>query len=195
MKTLTGPASWSEEIRHSRFFVNAGRADSQADSLAFFEQVRKADASHNCWAFRIGQSHRFSDDGEPASTAGKPILAAIDGQGLDHIMVVVSRYFGGTKLGIGGLIRAYGGSAARCLQLASIVELAVLHRYRLQVPFDRISKVHQLLNELGAKKDSEDYQPEGVTLRIRISRDQLQPLQQSLADITRGKARIRKLAD
>ena len=195
MKTLAGPASWSEEIRRSRFIVNAGRADSQADSLAFFEQVNKADASHNCWAYRIGQSYRFSDDGEPASTAGRPILAAIDGQGLDHIMVVVSRYFGGTKLGIGGLIRAYGGSAARCLQQADIVQIAVLHRYRVQVPFDRISKVHQLLGEYGATKDSEDYQQDGVTLRIRISRDQLQPLQQSLADITRGKARIRKLAD
>ena len=195
MKTLAGPATWSEEIRRSRFFVNTGRVDSEADSLAFYKQVRKTDASHNCWAFRIGQSYRFSDDGEPASTAGKPILAAIDGQGLDHIMVVVSRYFGGIKLGVGGLIRAYGGSTARCLQQANSVEILFRHRYRLQVPFNRISKVHHLLSELGAEKESEDYQPDGVTLRISINRDQLQSLQHHLADLSRGQARIRKLAD
>ena len=80
-------------------------------------------ANHNCWAFRIGQTYRFNDDGEPSGTAGKPILQAIDGQSLDHIAVVVTRWFGGTLLGSGGLIRAYGGTAAMCLRAAEKTEV------------------------------------------------------------------------
>ncbi len=195
MKTLAQAAHWSEEIRHSRFIVNASRVDSLADTLAFFDQVKIADASHNCWSFRINQSYRFSDDGEPSSTAGRPILAAIDGQQLDHVMVVVSRYFGGTKLGVGGLIRAYGGSTARCLQQARTVEEQVLHGYQIRVPFDQVNKVHLLLTELGAKKDSQQYQHDGVSFSIRIGQDQLGRMREMLADVTRGQARVSKLAD
>ena len=75
-------------------------------------------ATHNCWAYRIGSEYRFSDDGEPAGTAGRPILAAIDGQGCDQVVVVVTRWYGGIKLGAGGLVRAYGGCAAECLRAA-----------------------------------------------------------------------------
>ncbi len=73
--------------------------------MAFLQQVAVTDATHNCWAYRHGQDYRSSDDGEPAGTAGRPILAAIDGQGFDRVMVVVTRWFG-IKLGAGGLVRA-----------------------------------------------------------------------------------------
>ena len=127
MLTLAGPASIEIEIKRSRFIAHALRVDNLADTLAFYESVADASATHNCWAWRLDQQYRFNDDGEPASTAGKPILAAIEGKGLDHVMVVVTRYFGGIKLGVGGLVRAYSGSAAKGIDQAGIaiqVEIA-----------------------------------------------------------------------
>lgn len=75
----------------------------------FLQAVQDLQATHNCWAYKVGAQYRFSDDGEPAGTAGRPILSAIEAQHLDRVMVVVTRYFGGIKLGVGGLVRAYGG--------------------------------------------------------------------------------------
>lgn len=103
-------------VKKSRFIAHAGPAASSADALAFIAAVSEADASHNCWAFAVGSDvARKSDDGEPSGTAGVPILAAIERAGLDNAVVCVVRYFGGTKLGAGGLARAYGESAAACL--------------------------------------------------------------------------------
>src|SRR3954447_7594427 len=116
--TLAQPVSHTLEVKHSRFIAHAAPIDGAAAALAFLQQVAVADATHNCWAYRHGQDYRSSDDGEPAGTAGRPILAAIDGQGFDRVMVVVTRWFGGIKLGAGGLVRAYGGAAAECLRTA-----------------------------------------------------------------------------
>ena len=80
-------------------------------------RARYPDATHHCWAYRIGPAYRFGDDGEPGGTAGAPILRAIEGQGVDRVMVVVVRFYGGVKLGTGGLARAYGGTAAECLRM------------------------------------------------------------------------------
>ena len=113
--TLPAPVSLAIEVKHSRFLARAAPADSTHAAQAFVGSVSDPDATHNCWAWRIGGDYRSSDDGEPAGTAGRPILAAIDGQGFDRVVVVVTRWFGGIKLGAGGLVRAYGGSAAECL--------------------------------------------------------------------------------
>src|SRR5210317_2254673 len=120
MQTLASTASIETEIKRSRFIAHAARVDSLADTLEFYESVADPSATHNCWAWRLDHQYRFNDDGEPASTAGKPILSAIEGKGLDHTMVVVTRYFGGIKLGVGGLVRAYSGSAARCIDQAGV---------------------------------------------------------------------------
>src|SRR5690606_40308537 len=95
----------------------------EAAAKAFIAAHSDREANHNCWAWRIGQAYRFSDDGEPGGTGGKPILQAIDGQSLDRVAVVVTRWFGGILLGSGGLIRAYGGTAAMCLREAGKVRL------------------------------------------------------------------------
>jgi len=123
MRTLTVPASFEVNIKRSRFIAHASRVDSQADTLEFYESVADPTATHNCWAWRLDYQYRFNDDGEPASTAGRPILSAIEGKGLDNVMVVVIRYFGGIKLGVGGLIRAYSGSTSKCLDQANIIEI------------------------------------------------------------------------
>ena len=117
--TLAAEATLQQDVRKSRFLARAAPVESVDAAIAFFARVHEADATHNCWAYRIGASYRFNDDGEPGGTAGRPILQAIDGQALDCVAVVVARWFGGIKLGAGGLVRAYGGTAAECLRLAS----------------------------------------------------------------------------
>jgi len=112
MFTLRAPVSVSQEIKKSKFLGHAAPVASEEEARAFLAGHSDLAANHNCWAWRIGQAYRFSDDGEPKGTAGKPILQAIDGQGLDNVAVVVTRWFGGILLGSGGLMRAYGGTAA-----------------------------------------------------------------------------------
>src|SRR5690606_37193470 len=107
--TLARRATSVLEVKHSRFIANAAPVSSPAEALDYLSEVAVRDATHNCWAWRIGGDYRSSDDGEPAGTAGRPILAAIDGHGYDQVMVVVTRWYGGIKLGAGGLVRAYGG--------------------------------------------------------------------------------------
>src|SRR3546814_760547 len=121
--TLSSLATYQEDIKKSRFIALADKVDSPAQALDFFAAHSVADATHNRWAYRIGDEYRFNDDGEPGGTAGRPMLQAIDGQQCDRVAVLVVRWFGGVKLGPGGLIRAYGGVAAQCLRLAQKVEL------------------------------------------------------------------------
>src|SRR5690606_1105619 len=121
--TLVAPCEYREEIRKSRFLALAAPVESAQQALAFIDQHRDSSASHNCWAFKCGAQYRFSDDGEPGGTAGRPILAAIEGQVHDQVVVLVIRWYGGIPLGTGGLARAYGGSAAKCLQGGERVEL------------------------------------------------------------------------
>ena len=195
MKTLAGPAEFSEEIKRSRFIAHAGRVDSLEETLAFFERVRDSSATHNCWAFRIGQTYRFADDGEPASTAGKPILAAIDGQNMDHTMVVVTRFFGGVKLGVGGLVRAYGGITSRCLQQANCIEELPRSSMRLEVPFDSVGVVHQLIKDRPIEKLAEDYLDHCVRFKLSVQEDNIEDFTQSIIDLTSGKAVVRKVLD
>lgn len=121
--TLIEPATCQQEIKKSRFIAVAAPVTDEAAAKDFLATHSDPTANHNCWAWRLGQNYRFNDDGEPSGTAGKPILAAIDGQNLDRIVVVVTRWFGGVLLGSGGLIRAYGGTAALCLREAQKVAL------------------------------------------------------------------------
>src|SRR3546814_21033265 len=118
MLSLAAPHHFAKEVRKSRVVAHAAPIADEDEALRFIAGQRDATASHNCWAWRIGERYRFHDDGEPGGTAGRPILAAIDGQGLDQGVVLVMRWFGGLQLGAGGLVRAYGGTAAECLRMA-----------------------------------------------------------------------------
>jgi len=143
--TLAEPAGFEEEIKKSRFVCYAARVDSVEEAQVFLESVRDPQATHNCWAYKIGQQYRFSDDGEPGGTAGQPILRAIEGHGLDHVMAVVIRYFGGVKLGAGGLVRAYGGVTAECLRRARKMEIVPRTRLLVEIPYALSSKLYPLL--------------------------------------------------
>ena len=157
---------------------------------AWLGRIADPAATHNCWAWRIGGDYRSSDDGEPAGTAGRPILAAIDGQGFDRVMVVVTRWFGGIKLGAGGLVRAYGGAAAECLRTAPRLPLVATRTLALECPFADIGAVHAALAAFGADKQAEDYAVDGVRLRLSLPADRVDALAAHLRDATRDRARL-----
>lgn len=190
MQTLESPATHEMIVKKSRFIARASRADSPESASAFLAHVREPDATHNCWAYKIASQYRFSDDGEPGGTAGRPILAAIEGQALDHVVVVVTRYFGGIKLGAGGLVRAYGGTAAECLRLAHRVEVKKRKRFALRIPFDGVGQVYPLLERFGAIKLEEVFDSQGLTLQIDIVEESSEDFDRALRDATRGTAHL-----
>ena len=188
MLTLHRSALHEEIIKKSRFIARAARADSPDEAASFLTDVRETDATHNCWAYKIGGQYRFSDDGEPGGTAGRPILAAIEGQGLDHVVVVVTRYFGGIKLGAGGLVRAYGGAAAECLRLAERIEVKPRIDLSARIPFNALGQVYPVVERFEAQKQDEQYDAQGVVLDLSIGQDQFDAFVAALRDATRGAA-------
>jgi len=188
--TLATVVSHSLEIKHSRFIAHAAPIDTAAAALAFLQQVAIPDATHNCWAYRHGSEYRSSDDGEPAGTAGRPILAAIDGQGFDRVMVVVIRWYGGIKLGAGGLVRAYGGAAAECLRTAPRLPLVAMARLQLVAGFEDLGALHAALPAHAAEKRDEQFDANGVRLRVELPADQVDALKIRLRDATRDRIRI-----
>jgi len=190
MKTLSAPASIEISIKRSRFVAHAARVDNQAETLDFFESVADPAATHNCWAWMLDHQYRFNDDGEPASTAGRPILAAIEGKGLDHAMVVVTRYFGGVKLGVGGLVRAYGGSAAKCLDQASLLEVLPTCERTVTAGFEWTGQIYSALDSCSAVKLSERFRDDGIHIRVQIPKNELPRLKTLLQDATRGEAKV-----
>ena len=188
--TLAAPASHAIEVKHSRFLADATSVDSPTEALAFLERIARTPATHHCWAYRIGADYRSSDDGEPAGTAGRPILAAIDGQGFDRVMVVVTRWYGGINLGAGGLVRAYGGAAAECLRTAPRRALIDWRECEIHAPFEDTGAVHAALAAHGAVKLDEAFDADGLRLHVRLPADRLPALAERLRDATRNRARI-----
>ena len=188
--TLAAPATLTLEVKHSRFIAHAAPVPTPEAALAFVAQVGDPDATHNCWAYRIGSEYRSSDDGEPAGTAGRPILAAIDGQGYDQVAVVVTRWYGGIKLGAGGLVRAYGGAAAECLRTAQRRALIEMHELWLASPFDELGNVHAALAAFSAEKLAESFDEHGVCLGLRLPADRVAALKTHLRDATRDRVRF-----
>ena len=188
--TLATAATHAIDIKHSRFIAHAAPVDSPQAALEFLGAVADADATHNCWAYRIGAEYRSSDDGEPAGTAGRPILAAIEGQACDQVMVVVTRWYGGIKLGAGGLVRAYGGAAAECLRQAERRPLVAMQALVVHCGFDDLGSVHAALITHGAEKEQERFTETGATLHLRLPSSQADALKTQLRDATRNRVRI-----
>lgn len=193
LDTLAGPAQFALEARRSRFLARACPVDSAAAAMAWLQQESDPDATHNCWAYRIGADYRSSDDGEPGGSAGRPILAAIEGQGMDHVVVVVTRWYGGTNLGVGGLVRAYGGAAAECLRTARRLAIVDWREARLACDFALAGAVHGLLEATGAQKLDESFDEHGLHLRLRLPASSYVALADRLRDLSRGAARLQPL--
>ncbi|KGM52399.1 hypothetical protein N792_04720 [Lysobacter concretionis Ko07 = DSM 16239] len=190
LPTLADRVRHETEVKHSRFLALAAPVESPEAALAFVAEVGDPAATHNCWAYRIGDLYRSSDDGEPAGTAGRPILSAIDGQGFDQVVVVVTRWFGGIKLGAGGLVRAYGGCAAECLRTAPRRELVEFVDCTIAFGFADTGAVHAALAAHGADKLDEQFDATGSRLQLRLPADRLEALREQLRDATRDRARV-----
>lgn len=188
--TLAAPATHALEVRHSRFLAHAAPVDAPAAAMAFIARASEPEATHNCWAWRIGQEYRSSDDGEPAGTGGRPILAAIDGQGCDRVAVVVTRWYGGIKLGAGGLVRAYGGTAAECLRLAERRPLVAMAALELACAFEDLGAVHVALTAHAAEKTGERFEADGAHLALSLPAARVEALQARLRDATRDRVRF-----
>ncbi|MBO1112940.1 IMPACT family protein [Bordetella petrii] len=187
--TLSGPCAYFEDIKKSRFEAHAAPVASVAEAMAFFAAHGDPTATHNCWAYRIGQAYRFNDDGEPGGTAGRPILQAIEGQGLDRVGVLVVRWFGGVKLGAGGLVRAYGGCAAQCLRLGPRVAIIETVAVNCRCDYAELPLLKARAAQAGASVQAESFDGDGVALTLAVPREALQGLAGTVADITRGRAR------
>ena len=189
--TTLGAAGRAEtKVRASRFIARAVPVHNRAAVDELLAAVREEyhDATHHCYAFRLGADggdFRANDGGEPAGSAGRPILAAIDREGLTGILVVVTRYFGGTKLGVGGLMKAYGGAAASAIAAAPKVTLFALEAMEISFPHEMVGPVMHVCATTGAEIGETHYDGE-VHLRLEIRASRADELRAALLDRTRG---------
>lgn len=185
--TLLGPCEYREEIRKSRFITLAAPINSAAEAQAFIEQASDPAATHNCWAWKLGDQYRSNDDGEPGGTAGRPILAAIEAQDCDQVAVLVIRWYGGIQLGTGGLARAYGGGANKCLQQAP--KRLLINRVTLacSCTFSELALVKLRIGEAQGLVLEESFTSNGVDLRLALAPEHIALVQRQLADLSRGR--------
>ncbi len=191
--TLEGESRHEDDIRKSRFLARAAPVADVDAAMAFIERVSDPAANHNCWAYRIGQAYRFSDDGEPGGSAGKPILQAIEGQDMDRVAVVVTRWFGGIKLGVGGLIRAYGGTAAECLRRAPQQPIIEKARVRFSLGYAQLPVFKARTQDWQLALDDENFGAQSVDVTATVPRARLPALEQLLADLSRGASQLHRL--
>jgi uncharacterized YigZ family protein len=178
-------------VVNSRFIATIAPAFSVEQARKFIGEVRSefSDATHNVPAFIIGHGASVithaSDDGEPAGTAGRPALAVLTGSGLGDAVVVVTRYFGGTKLGKGGLVRAYGNAVRSVLSVLPRAEKVPTHTVMLALPYSFFERARILVNDYGGQILDESFAAD-VTLTVRFSVERFAPFQASLAELSNG---------
>ncbi|AWJ82250.1 thymidylate synthase (plasmid) [Azospirillum sp. TSH58] len=191
MFTLTKNEHFEQDIKKSRFLASAGPVNTEQEARDVIAAFSQRDAGHNCWAFRIGDLYRSNDDGEPGGTAGRPILQAIDGQNLDRVAVVVSRWFGGVLLGAGGLMRAYGGTAAACLHAAERQPIIAFAALSVTCAFADEARIRAGLGAFpAALAETNGFTPDGVLLQIRIPCGQVDDVVRMITDVSRGQATV-----
>jgi uncharacterized YigZ family protein len=187
-----------ETIKRSRFIATVAHALTEEDAKAFISIIKNEfpDATHNCWAYvagppgdtaRIGRS----DDGEPHGTAGKPILTVLLHSEIGEIVAVVTRYFGGTKLGTGGLVRAYSGSVKNALAGLSIKEKRDVITLTAILDYSRIIAVRQMIETFNSEIIEEKYEAD-VSFKIELPKNNKESFIRAITDLTRGEILITK---
>ncbi|MCO8044225.1 IMPACT family protein [Acinetobacter bohemicus] len=188
--TIASLVTFEKEIKKSRFQAFATPVENEQEVKDFLETYRDTTTTHQCWAWKIGHQVRFNDDGEPSGTAGRPILATIEGNELANILVLVNRWYGGIKLGTGGLVRAYGGCAGQCLLLAEKIELIEKKKASFFCQFNEWAIFQYELNQQDIDYQ-EEYIAEGVQVSALFQAHQIEAFALKLQDVTRGREQLK----
>ncbi|MBO5293232.1 MAG: YigZ family protein [Lachnospiraceae bacterium] len=180
------------EEKKSRFIATLRRVDLEEEAVAFIDEMKKKywDARHNCSAFVIGQKAeltRCSDDGEPSGTAGRPMLEVLLGEGVCNAAVVVTRYFGGTLLGTGGLVRAYTQAVKAGLEASEVVTMRFGVRLKIGTDYNGLGKIQYILGNRGIAVEESLY-TENVELTVFIEQEVYEAVVKELTEATAGKA-------
>ncbi len=190
------PVSVSEEIKKSRFITLMAPTCGVEVAKTFIQHVRQEHpaARHHCWAFVAGapndsQQLGFSDDGEPSGTAGKPILAQLMGSGIGEITAVVVRYYGGTKLGTGGLVRAYGNGVQQALKQLQLIEKVPQREYRLNCDYAQLALIENALQHMQGRIVHGEYGAE-VMLQLALPASGVEAFERKLRDLSRGNLQL-----
>lgn len=184
-------------IKKSKFICSLARTETVEEAQEFIEQVSKKyhDATHNTYAYTLGLNDnqvKASDNGEPSGTAGIPELKALQLMKLKNITAVVTRYFGGIKLGAGGLIRAYSNSVTEAAQNIGVVKCVMQQLIQFSIPYNRIDEINHYLEENRISIASQEYTT-NVTIQIYLDLDQIQKVEDSLINLLSGKVEFNKL--
>lgn len=189
--TISGPSAASFKERGSRFLAFACPVNSENDIKQHLAALKKEhpSANHHCYAWRLGPdkaAYRANDDGEPSNSAGKPILGQIQAKDLTNILIVVVRYFGGTLLGVGGLISAYRQAALEALDQAVIIERFILFEYQVEFNYETMNVLMRLLKDYQAKIISSSYE-ETNNLVFQIRKSDSEQLEQKFKGLYTAK--------
>ncbi len=188
---IKAPKRIEVKIKGSRFIASAGRVTNEEEVAAFIESVSKEfhDATHNCYAWRIGSGkhvkYRYADNGEPSGTAGLPIFRVIEGRKFCNIIIVVTRYFGGIKLGTGGLIRAYSKATMDVLKECEIEKTYPTETAKFKTSFEFVSLVHNIISSFKANLVDSTYSDQ-PTFKIEIRASKFKEFKTKLKDATNG---------
>lgn len=193
-QTISAPSSAEIKEKASRFIAEAFPVSTPEEAEARIQKIRKReyDATHVCSAWRLGPTgdqFRFNDDGEPNGSAGMPILRHIEGRSLTNILVTVTRYYGGTKLGTGGLVRAYGDACALALDGAPVVEVVLRDRIRISFAYDDTSPAMHVIGSFNAISEDATYD-EQTHLTIAVRRSEADRFRAALIDALSGRVTI-----
>lgn len=194
--TVKSSGSHEITIQKSRFIAYLDRATTEEEAQAFIQSIKKKhhDATHNCSAYLIGEQNNIqkaNDDGEPSGTAGVPMLEVLKKRDLRDTVVVVTRYFGGTKLGAGGLIRAYGSSVSEGLNAIGIVKRQLMNTMRVAIDYGMLGKVENELRQ-SAYQIKDIHYTDGVEFEVYVASGQEPTFTQWMTNLTNGQARIKE---
>ena len=191
-KTIIEPGTGEYVEKKSRFIGYVRHVESEEEAEAFITEIKKKhyDARHNCSAYSVGEEsviQRFSDDGEPSGTAGKPILEVITGNELNNVCIVVTRYFGGTLLGTGGLVRSYTEAAKECIADTEVVTKKCVIPLKLTTNYNDLGKIQYILGNEGINIRESNY-GENVNVIADVFVDDIERIEKKLTEATAARA-------
>ena len=191
-KTIAKVGSSKKVFKNSVFIGYASPVNSEEEAKDFINKIKNhhSDANHNVYAYIVDNHLKYDDDGEPSGSAGKPIMNILELTNLKNIVVVVSRYFGGIKLGYGGLVRAYSDTAKEAVENAEIIEVFEKEYFKVELPYNLLSIVKKIVIEENGEVVKEDY-ADTVVFTIAVRKGTAEKVIKKLIDHTKGNIKIK----